>query len=125
MTSRDFAYWLQGFFELSVDEDVNTLKGFQVELIKKHLSMVFHHEIDPSMGGTEHQGKLNALHQGLENIILTGQEDQVDLNPNHGITTPDHTPSSTVEVEADGVIDVPLNFMGHSSNNQGPLKYRC
>lgn len=46
MTSKDFAYWLQGFFELS---DANTpLTEKQVQTIKNHLRLVFLHEIDPS-----------------------------------------------------------------------------
>jgi hypothetical protein len=46
MTSKDFAYWLQGFFELS---DANTpLTEKQVQTIKNHLKLVFLHEIDPS-----------------------------------------------------------------------------
>ena len=46
MTSKDFAYWLQGFFELA---DPNTpLTEKQVQTIKNHLKLVFLHEIDPS-----------------------------------------------------------------------------
>ena len=49
MTSRDFCYWLQGFFELNnhIDHrDGMTPEG--MECIKNHLAMVFRHEIDPS-----------------------------------------------------------------------------
>jgi hypothetical protein len=60
MTSRDFCYWLQGFFELS--EEVG-MSNVQTECVKKHLSLVFKHEIDPSMGDVQHQDKLNHLHQ--------------------------------------------------------------
>lgn len=59
MTSRDFAYWLQGFFEIS---DTKTISKEQTEIIKKHLAMVFKHEIDPSMGNEEHQTELNKIH---------------------------------------------------------------
>jgi hypothetical protein len=45
MTSRDFVYWLQGFFEIS---ETNTLTERQVKMIKAHLNLVFKHEIDPS-----------------------------------------------------------------------------
>jgi hypothetical protein len=34
MTSKDFAYWLQGFFELS---ETDELTPRQVEIIKNHL----------------------------------------------------------------------------------------
>lgn len=61
MTSRDFAYWLQGFFELAKVEELNKS---QTDTIKKHLSLVFKHEIDPSFGGPEKQEELNAIHSG-------------------------------------------------------------
>ncbi len=46
MQSRDFCYWLQGFFELT---DVKTLEASekQTQMIKNHLNMVFAHEITP------------------------------------------------------------------------------
>lgn len=46
MTSRDFAYWLQGFFEISGVCDINQ---DQTQVIKNHLNLVFKHEIDPSI----------------------------------------------------------------------------
>ena len=67
MKSRDFCYWLQGYFEI-IDsdraEDANTipLTPQKVESIKKHLAMVFKHEIDPSMGDAEHQHELTNIH---------------------------------------------------------------
>jgi len=64
MTSRDFAYWLQGFFEVSNAESITRE---QTEVIKKHLNLVFTHEIDPSMGDAEHQNKLNDIHNGKHN----------------------------------------------------------
>ncbi len=33
-------------------------------MIKKHLALVFKHEIDPSMGDEEHQKVLNKIHNG-------------------------------------------------------------
>ena len=60
MTSRDFAYWLQGFFEISGTAE--PLTGLQIKLIKDHLAMVFVHEIDPSMGSVLHQNELNDIH---------------------------------------------------------------
>ena len=60
MTSRDFAFWLQGFFEISESEN---LSKEQTKVIKKHLNLVFKHEIDPSMGDQAHQEKLNEIHK--------------------------------------------------------------
>ena len=59
MTSRDFCYWLQGYFEVS---NPNIIEQPQVEMIQKHLNLVFKHEIDPSMGDKQHQEDLNKIH---------------------------------------------------------------
>lgn len=61
MQSRDFCYWLQGYFEVS-GKNRTSLGPEQVETIKSHLAMVFAHEIDPAMGDKTHQDKLNNLH---------------------------------------------------------------
>jgi hypothetical protein len=72
MTSRDFCYWLQGYFEIysagiSGGRTSENLTGIElspkhVAAIQKHLSMVFKHEIDPSYGGPDKQDPLNHLH---------------------------------------------------------------
>lgn len=64
MTSRDFCFWLQGFFEISGAEWTQTqpLCATKVDMIKKHLDLVFVHEIDPSMGDSKHQKDLNDIH---------------------------------------------------------------
>lgn len=59
MTSREFVYWLQGYFELSGS---TSLTIEQAQCIKRHLAMVFAHEIDPSAGTAEQQEKLNEVH---------------------------------------------------------------
>lgn len=41
MTTRDFAYWLKGFFELT---QTNELSSEQVQDIKNHLDLVFNKE---------------------------------------------------------------------------------
>lgn len=65
MTSRDFCYWLQGFFELADDQGISPTKA---SLIQKHLALVFKHEIDPSMGGPVEQAALNQIHSPLAKI---------------------------------------------------------
>ena len=69
MTSRDFCYWLQGYLELDElaeerhdDEPEPTLTAEQLECIRRHLALVFKHEIDPSYGPPEKQAELNKLH---------------------------------------------------------------
>lgn len=61
MTSRDFVYWLQGFFEIS---SATSIGDEEVSIIRKHLNMVFIHEIDPSHGDKAHQEKLAKAHGG-------------------------------------------------------------
>jgi len=62
MKSTEFCYWLQGYFELRRGEV--HLTNEQVELIEKHLALVFKHEIDPSYGSPSHQNQLNQIHGG-------------------------------------------------------------
>ncbi len=60
MTSRDFAYWLQGLFELG---NPVQLDAAQTASVKAHLAMVFAHEIDPSAGPLAHQKVLDEIHK--------------------------------------------------------------
>lgn len=59
MTSRDFCYWLQGLFEVG---DVKQLDERQTDLIRRHLTLVFVHEIDPAAGPPAHQQVLDKIH---------------------------------------------------------------
>ncbi len=65
MTSRDFVYWLQGYFEIAKP---STISEEQTVLIQKHLNLVFKHEIDPSMGNAEHQKDLNDIHAEIKKM---------------------------------------------------------
>lgn len=58
MTSRDFCFWLQGYFEIS---GAAGLSVEQAEIVRKHLGLVFVHEIDPSAGPPAHQATLDAI----------------------------------------------------------------
>lgn len=78
MTSRDFCFWLQGFFEIQGNQPFPSeparrwnLSDPQIDMIRNHLSMVFIHEIDPSMKPTfvaDHQNNLNQAHHGLDHM---------------------------------------------------------
>ena len=62
MKTAEFCYWLQGLFELGEPESL-TVK--QTELIRRHLALVFQHDIDPSSSDDpEVQEKLQAVHDG-------------------------------------------------------------
>jgi len=71
MTSRDFAYWLQGFFEITQSGGAPaTLTPAQVQIVQRQVSLVFKHEIDPSMGGQAHQATLSNLHGPSSSMLL-------------------------------------------------------
>lgn len=65
MKSVEFCYWLQGMFELSEPKE---LSAEQTDLIKKHLAMVFVHEIDKSYPSSQ-QEALNNLHKPPTNEV--------------------------------------------------------
>ena len=48
MKSRDFCYWLQGYFEISRTSDGITAE--QLKIIHRHLNMVFAHEVVDNSG---------------------------------------------------------------------------
>jgi hypothetical protein len=81
MTARDFAYWLQGYFEIAQPTSASTEV---LTMIKKHLDMVFVHEIDPSYGGPAEQAKLNAVHNQAKPLT---SEVPAHLRPG-GLTLP-------------------------------------
>ena len=95
MKSRDFCYWLQGFFEIQEQKDGPPLTSKQVNMIKAHLAMVFKHEIDPSMGDENHQEDLQDIHDAIEgntdNNIFTGYRPKPGKG---GKTNPPHQGSS-------------------------------
>lgn len=80
MTSRDFCYWLQGYFEVvTADSTDIPMTDKQVQMIQKHLALVFKHEIDPSMGDDKHQEVLNKIHK----------PDLFELGEKHGFQVSD------------------------------------
>ncbi len=75
MTARDFAYWLQGFFELQRAGMPSPPAGDpfraqklvmtedQVKCVEAHLALVFQHDIDPQTElDPEKAAKLQAIH---------------------------------------------------------------
>lgn len=65
MRSRDFCFWLMGYLEVTeaANKSVNPkeLTSDQVEVIQRHLNLVFKHEIDSSF---EDSAELNKIHHG-------------------------------------------------------------
>lgn len=67
MTSREFCYWFQGYLELNDTTGTGLHSGLSVDQlrkVKRHLDLVFAHEIDPSQGNDAHQAALNQIHNG-------------------------------------------------------------
>jgi len=77
MTSRDFCYWLQGFFEVTenqkpyvigTEREPIELTEQQIKTIRAHLNLVFNHEIDPKNleGKSELEKKIyDKIHDGV------------------------------------------------------------
>ena len=68
MKATEFCYWLQGYFELdqASAKPGNSLTGEQVEVIQRHLALVFKHDIDPQAGSPAYQQQLNSIHDGKQ-----------------------------------------------------------
>ena len=64
MKAHEFCYWLQGFFEIS--ESKSGISEKQEQIIKRHLSLVFSHELDKQNDGGDKElaKKLQTIHDG-------------------------------------------------------------
>jgi len=73
MTSRDFCYWLQGYFELTGGVGADPIPADRAMMIKRHLALVFTHEIDPSIDGGNQKvaDELQKIHDGKPPIQKT------------------------------------------------------
>ncbi len=84
MKATDFAYFLQGMFELT---DTKTLDEKQVQMIKNHLKLVFLYDIDPSYSDDKTlQAIFQNIHDGkkpFEGINITQIVEEKPQN-NHG-----------------------------------------
>ena len=98
MTSRDFAFWLQGFFELG--GGAGGLDAEQVECIRRHLALVFVHEIDPAIGGDAEQ--LQVIHDGPSPPEWPGPPEHVATGDAPAITAIPHY--KTPRRRPDGVL---------------------
>lgn len=67
MTSRDFCFWLQGFFEIGDSgATCQSLNADQITTIRRHLALVFKHEIDLAIEAEKPGSKpaLDEIHHG-------------------------------------------------------------
>lgn len=70
MKAVEFCYWLQGVFEVA---DLRSLDEKQTDLVKRHLNMVFVHDIDPSYPEGQ-QKTLNAIHSSPNSHLTPGPQ---------------------------------------------------
>lgn len=79
MTSREFCYWLQGYFEITGESSVaNGASPGTMKMIKNHLDLVFYHEIDKSYSEDQKvQDKMNSIHNGP--IQIGGKDSEGNL----------------------------------------------
>ena len=54
MSAVEFAYWLQGFFEISEPNEIKELNETQTRIIKDHLQLVFKKETPAYSRETNH-----------------------------------------------------------------------
>ena len=57
MKASEFCYWLQGHFEISGNTELTKEQG---EMVKRHLALVFKHELD----SPDPTGELQQIHDG-------------------------------------------------------------
>ncbi len=70
MMARDFIYWLQGYLELTPDQPA-PLSAQQVEKIRRHLALVFVHDLDPTL--KSQNKRIEELAQKIHDDLLTPQ----------------------------------------------------
>jgi hypothetical protein len=63
MKASEFCYWLQGYFELT-DDTQPAFTPEQTQAIKRHLALVFLHDLDPKEPGDPAVSQ--AVHDGVK-----------------------------------------------------------
>jgi hypothetical protein len=70
MRAEQFAFWLQGLFEIGGDQ-IKTLDERQVQIIKNHLKLVFKFDIDPSFSNDPKiQEEMQKVHDGENGTFI-------------------------------------------------------
>ena len=66
MKAAEFCYWFQGYMEIAGEQALEQGLGKeQLDVVRRHLSLVFKHELDPTHGDAKHQAELQAMHDGF------------------------------------------------------------
>jgi hypothetical protein len=61
ISTQDFCIWLKQFLDT---RKAQALTPAETAVIRRQLSDVFMHDIDPAMGDARHQATLNRIHRG-------------------------------------------------------------
>lgn len=79
MTPEQFAYWLQGFFEMT---ETDVLSTKQVMMIREHLQLVFK-KVTRGSPGSSSGGGLEKIHHAVTNISCSQfpSSDGLDIHP--------------------------------------------
>ena len=93
MTPVNFAYWLQGFFEIAENSETKDIKltPKQVEIIRAHLNLDFFHAIDPENLKDKSEldkKKYQNIHDGAKSGDSIGT-----IGPIQAKDLPEHVPS--------------------------------
>jgi hypothetical protein len=80
MSPENFCYWLQGHFELNPNAKDWTPE--QVQMVRNHLNMVFHHSIDPKLGDAKMQSELQNIHDDTSGLHANVHLQESTVKPN-------------------------------------------
>ncbi len=70
MTARDFCFWLQGYVELTPGQPA-PLSAEQVDKVRRHLALVFVHDLDPTL--KSQNKRIEELAQKIHDDLLKPQ----------------------------------------------------
>lgn len=109
MTSVEFAYWLQGFFEIT-ETKVTELSVGQVNMINKHLELVFKCDKTPSIFCSWLKGFVEACDKPMKEDKLTIVRLKLHNEFQH-VIDPSYSDDS--------------DFLSNLNNTHGNTLYRC
>ena len=109
MLSVEFAYWLQGYFEISTTE-IKELSVSQVEMIHKHLDLVFKCDKTPSAFCLWFKGFLEAGDKPMKEKHVLILKAKLQGEFQH-VIDPSYSDDS--------------DFLSNLNNTHGNTLYRC
>ena len=128
MTSRDFCYWLQGFFEVQGLDNTVSISDGQAQLIRAHLNLVFNHEIDPDNFKNKTVDEIKVydeIHKGARSVTEFEPTSKPTLPPPR--MTPPDGPSDVIKPFISKSDGTPKAYFNDTFNPTGILevRYNC